>query len=100
MRARFLKSEGNWRFDISNISTCVCPLLSLKFAKYAKMNISKMIEIIYIYKYDREEIQTTNRYIREHIDSCHKESERHAAYTEQSTANLKTLQTLPLIAPV
>ena len=27
--------------------------------------------------------------MREHIDSCHKESEIHAAYTEQSTANFE-----------
>ena len=33
MRARFLGNGGNGRFDISNISTCVCPLLSLKIAE-------------------------------------------------------------------
>ena len=30
---QLLGNGGNWRFDISNISTCVCPLLSLKFVE-------------------------------------------------------------------
>ena len=34
MRVRFLEKGGNWLFEISNISTCICPLLSLKFAEH------------------------------------------------------------------
>ena len=48
---------------------------------------SKMKEIVEIYKTEIETIHSINRGMQEHIDICHKELERRAAYKEKSTAH-------------
>ena len=52
-------------------------------------NISKIREIVDIYKSDIEEI-----YAWEHIGGCHKESEKGAAYPEQSTAHFEDVNNI------
>ena len=48
-----------------------------------------MKDIFKVYKYEIEEICAINRYMQESIGSFHTESERHAAYPEQSTAHFE-----------
>ena len=54
-------------------------------------NISKMKEIVYTYKPDIEEIHAINLDMREHINSCHKESESRTAYPEYNTAHFNNV---------
>ena len=56
-----------------------------------KTAISKMKEIVDMWKYDIEEINAINRDIREHIDSFHKEYESCAAYTEHRTVHFNSI---------
>ena len=43
------------------------------------------------FKYKTKELHATQRDLQTYIDSCHKESERRAAYTEHSTANFNNV---------
>ena len=43
------------------------------------------------FNYETKELSATDQYLQNYIDSCHKESERCAAYPEQSTANFNKI---------
>ena len=45
--------------------------------------------IVDMYTSDIEEIHAINRYMRDHINSCHKASKKRTAYPQQSTAHFE-----------
>ena len=52
---------------------------------------SQMKDIVDILNYKIKEIRPQNRYMKNYIDNCYKESERRAAYPEQSTVHLENI---------
>ena len=50
-----------------------------------------MKKIMYLYKYEIEEIHAINWDIQEHIDSFHKEPESRAAYPEHGNAHINNV---------
>ena len=58
--------------------------------------LSKMKYIFDIYNSEIEELRAINQYMQEHIDSCHKEPERCAAYLYQNTANFEDVQDITI----
>ena len=60
------------------------------------MTKSKKKDIANVYKYEIEEIHAINWDIREYINSCPKESEMCAVYTEESTAYFDDIENITL----
>ena len=58
--------------------------------------ISQMRYIVEIFSYEIREINSTNRDMRNYTDSCHKESERCAAYLQQITVNFENVSNITI----
>ena len=54
-------------------------------------HIKLMFESLY---YETKVLSAMKRYLQNYIDSCHKESERHAAYPEHITAHFNNVENI------
>ena len=56
-----------------------------------EITISQMKEITEIFRSEIKEIRSTNGYMQNYMDSCHKVPERRASYLEYSTAHFENI---------